>query len=320
MDLVQFNLSDTNLLAQFYELSKTIYANDLNYANQINAIEEVPFVKGFMLLKFDEAIARGVLYRSSILMDGKLVFFIGHFEALTCEAGIGFLELFKNMFQSEYQDALLIGPVNGSTWQNYRLAAKGVPSLFPNDIVNPEFYTTVFEKTGFRVQANYYTQLQTSFEIDLKIPQGYIVSYKSKSEWEALLPEIYEITIDAFSAAPFFTQIEYLDFKEKYRRMLSVLDTNLMPLVYDEMNHLVGYGVAYLSGLNNCMTAKTIARQKGFRYAGVGRILSNEMMLLAKQYKVSKLFHAMMHQQNHSKVLSKKYGAENVKHYVLYKL
>ncbi len=320
MSLVHFNLSDMDMLVQFYSLSRLLYSHDINYAEQTNSLDTKSFLSGYFTLDNGLVNARGVLYRSELMQDGNFIFFIGHFEAKTLTIGIDFLEQFKTMFQSQYKDAILMGPMNGSTWNNYRLASGNVEYLFQNDIVNPVFYSAVFEKVGFRIQSIYYTQMQTSFDIDLEIPEGYKIAYKLKEEWVELLPEICEITMEAFALAPLFTRIEFSEFNEKYLRMLAVLDTALMPLVYNELNDLVGYGVAYLSALDNSMTAKTIARKRSMRYAGVGRILSNEMMQLAKQYAVDKLYHAFMHQQNHSKVLSQKYGAQNVKQYLLYQL
>ncbi len=320
MEITTFHLEESDKLEDFYSLQWNLYTDNPGYVKQVNLIDTIAFETGFILIGDGNTLARGVVYRTQLRMEGKEILFLGNFEALTLEHGLYFLKNIKPVLKRFLSGMLLLGPINGSTWNNYRLSVGENSCLFPGDISNPSFYPDVFEQAGFSFYAQYYTQVQTSFSTDLKIPLGYSIQYLNKNDWIDALEIIYTITMAAFAKAPLFSKITYESFRKKYVAMLISLDTNLMPLVLDENSEIVGYAVAYLSPFDNSMTAKTIARKAGIRYAGVGRLLSAEIMQLAKKYKVDKLYHAFMHQDNSSKALSAKYNAVTIKQYRLYKI
>src|SRR5262245_1228352 len=92
---------------------------------------------------------------------GRRVGLIGHYAARDATAAAELLDLARADL-AEHDCALAVGPMDGSTWQNYRLTVDGgsEPPFFMEPDHPPE-WPGHFLSSGFTVLAHYYSALNT---------------------------------------------------------------------------------------------------------------------------------------------------------------
>ncbi len=320
--LRQFTLDQAIEVEQFNQLAIDLYQNENgHYASQANRINESLFVKGFLVTIESKAAARGILYNPGLLLEGNPILFFGNFEARDQEAGTSLLQAMEEYVLKEYPGVQLLGPVNGTTWNDYRMPLDEQHILFPNDVCAGSFYHTLFIEKGYEVLYQYNTNLQTDLTLrKLFHTEEFTTSFFTKEEFNKRLGEIYTLTIEAFNRAPLFSPISEDAFMHKQLQLLPCMDMNLVPFVLDQQQAIVGYAFCYQGFEEDSLVVKTVARKNGRQYAGLGRILSECIIQTAKDRGVAKVYHAFMHEQNTSNRLSANGFGKNVKQYAVYRL
>ena len=92
-------------------------------------------------------------------LEGKKLGFIGHYAAQATKAGDLLNEACKVLKQQGCE--LAIGPIDGSTWRNYRFVTEGEGASFFLEPTHPSYYPAQWQRSGFLVCANYFSVLQT---------------------------------------------------------------------------------------------------------------------------------------------------------------
>ena len=319
MKLITFTLEDTMLAEKFRELAIDLYKNQGQYAAQANRINTALFVRGYMMMENDEVCARVILFKPNLKLNMQDVLFFGNFEAIDHVLGAQLLNALLRNVEENYPKITLIGPVNGTTWNDYRISIDHQDILFPNDISSPSFYHLLFLESGFEVFAKYHTNLQTGVSSGKAFHSGELsVVFLTKELFREKLSEICQLTMQAFSKSPLFTPLTEMEFIEKQLQLLPLLDMDLLPFVLDKQGHIAGYAFCYYGFDKDSLVVKTIARKAGREYAGIGRMLSEAIIQIAKKKNIQKIFHAFMHEQNTSNILSGNLDGKRVKEYALY--
>src|SRR5690606_14533995 len=132
------------------------------------------------------------------------------------------------------------------------------------------------------------------------------------------LPELYKISIKSFRNSAFFTEISEAEFTKRYQYALSVLDSSLIPLAYDENGSICGYIFAHPEPDANTIVVRTLAGKTERKYAGIGRMLSVELNRKAKEKGYSRMIHAFMEVDNKSGVLSGHFKSKLLKEYAIF--
>jgi hypothetical protein len=97
----------------------------------------------------------------------------------------------------------------------------------------------------------------------VKLPEGYWVKVVSGREAFAYLDEIYDITIDAFSQADYYEEINRKDFVELYMKNIDAVSPDVV-LIFDK-EELVGYNFCYEDPLKRYYVCKTTAIKRANR-------------------------------------------------------
>lgn len=148
---------------------------------------------------------------------------------------------------------------------------------------------------------------------------GCTIEYLNKSEIMSRMKEIYDLSLEAFKTAPLFQAINFIHFEAKYNQNLKYLDTKFMPFVMDENSKIVAYLLAYPAYDKETLVIKTLARKSGRQFAGLGKLLANELVNKAIDSGYTKIYHALMNQSNVSKVLSRNISGTPCKTYAVFK-
>ena len=288
---------------------------DEDYIKQHNTVFLNTLITCFVGLNNQQIESRIAIYRTTT--DNTSYF--GNFEALSKESGITILQHALKYCQQNFKQGTLIGPINGHTWNPYRLALNNSTYYFKNDLCNPLFYNDIMKHCGFSVTEQYETHLQTQFDTECQsLNPEFKITYFNENELINRSQEIYEITMSAFKSSPFFIAIPYEIFEHQFKKQISQIDLNLSPFVTDTKHQICAFSSCYKSTNGKGLVVKTLARKSGRQYAGLGRNLSDHIVQKAQEFQFETIIHAFMHQDNHSKSLSERFHGKTLKTYALY--
>lgn len=223
----------------------------------------------------------------------------------------------------------VIGPMNGSTWEKYRLSKPSKHSFFFTEDVYPDYYYTLFAKNDFVEYERYVSNKQEIFIpteeqnawFETFIAENNLsFSYVSKFNYVSELPRIYEFCQTSFEGNKLFSPISKNDFIEKYTQFESILHPVSVLLVEDFEHNIVGLLLTIPNLYSqNELIVKTMAVHPDFRSKGIANAFGIELMNRANEHQFETIIHAFMHVENHSTNVSKKYNGEVMREYVLFK-
>jgi S-adenosylmethionine-diacylglycerol 3-amino-3-carboxypropyl transferase len=219
-----------------------------------------------------------------------------------------------------------IGPMNGTTWDTYRFKTWGHRN-FLGDLPLSIDYVTQWRNVGFKTEAKYVsTQVQESkierFEQRKNQLEslGLIIRNLELENWNSELDKIYNLSLEAFKNNAFYTEIDWGKFKSNYDLVKPSLDPNWV-LMAEEKNsgELIGFVFAYLDKTHqpSSLVVKTVARKEGFRWSGLGLVMTQMLHQKARLLGIRDFIHAFMHENAVSLNCSSSMKAEIIAEYEL---
>jgi L-amino acid N-acyltransferase YncA len=258
--------------------------------------------------------------------------FIGHYAARDGEAArtlLGYAcdELVKRGCGEA------IAPINGSTWQSYRLITeRGDELSFFLEFDHPESYLQHFQDNDFLPLTNYSSALnvdllQTDSRLEKVAKRMMDLGIKIRSfeiqNFEQELHKIYELSVNSFRHNFLYTPIDEKRFSEQYSHVKPYLQPELI-LMAEEGEQLVGFLFAVPDLLQakrgeaiDTVIIKTVAVLPGRAYAGLGSLLLMRGQAIAHALGYRRAIHALMHDDNKSRNISNRY-AQTIRRYALF--
>ncbi|MEI7596736.1 MAG: GNAT family N-acetyltransferase [Bacteroidota bacterium] len=313
----------------FGEVAKLLYVDNSLRINQKENIQLDCLHKCFVLLKDNVPVGRFAIYNNTLLYHQNLkASCIGNYE---CEND---LITSKTLLDKAYQECKLlnaeyiIGPMNGSTWYDYRFRLNDNKDLFTTEAFHHNYYSNQFENYGFSSIANYISakdeQLITNTEsvINRKVyfeEQNITIRPINLNKFEEEMKTLFDFCVKAFKNNFLFTTISFQDFFSKYKPLQQLFNPKHI-LIAEDNNEVVGL-LFCIDNFNNKaskeLIVKTLAVKEGIRYAGLGKVLLNEIILNAKQDYTS-IIHAFIIEGGTSANVSKNLSGEVFQRYSLY--
>ncbi|MCA9838787.1 MAG: GNAT family N-acetyltransferase [Trueperaceae bacterium] len=279
----------------------------------------------------DKPLARCSLWWQNVPNYEKRLGFIGHYAALTDDAGEELLEKACQELKEQGCE-LTVGPLDGTTWRNYRFVTEGSAPPFFLEPINPPSYPKQWQRAGFDVLASYFSVLQNDLspnpysvgcqeELEQK---GIRVRQLDRTRLDAELESIFDLSLKSFSKNFLYSPISSSEFKAQYEQVLSYLIDELV-LLAEHRGKLLGFLFA-LPDLAQKMRGepvdtfiiKTLATHPDFSGQGIASCLSALSVERGKQLGFQKAIHALMLETNHSRTISKHYAPEPLRRYVLF--
>jgi len=223
----------------------------------------------------------------------------------------------------------LIGPMNGSTWDSYRLSIDNSEPQFFLEPYHHLYYNEQLAVNGFNEIANYVSQLDTQLNFDdpyllrwEKIIAEHRITIRNINveEYEKELDALYPFICETFKNNFLYTEISKQTFLEKYLPLKEILDKNFVWIAEDENKKMVGVFFAISDFYSNQKGAiiKTLARLPERKYAGVLHVIANHFIKHLSLNGYTYIIHAFMQVNNTSKNLSRHFSGVNYKNYHLY--
>lgn len=226
----------------------------------------------------------------------------------------------------------IVGPMEGSTWNNYRFSTNNEAPNFFMEPYHPIYYNDQFKSFGFESIAQYISNIDDEIDVDsLKIEQfenrftenGAVFRTLDLNDFENELYKIGAFSIASFEDNFLYTPIDSAMFVEKYRPLKTYFDPQLIWIVEDENKEIQAIIFAikdYLDSTNETFIIKSIARKKDSKFKGIGTYLALKVLQIGKEMGYKKVIHALMIKENISVNISSKFKGKSYKGYALYAL
>jgi L-amino acid N-acyltransferase YncA len=274
------------------------------------------------------------LYQNpSLLLDNAPVVSLGAYECVDdfVVSRILFYEVLKYT-RTYFPGSILIGPMEGSTWQTYRFVTSGMaqpPFLFEPFALS--YYPAQWREAGFKTLMEYhsnlaffdesdradFTQFQRKFE-----EKGLVFRKLDVNDSEGELLRLAKFNLTAFQSAFLYSAISEEEFVAKNRKLIAALSPELVHLAL-QGDTICGMILGYPDKLDpsgQTAVVKTLARLSGEQYRGLGDLLCARMLesLLNNGYK--KMIHALIRSGNASHENSSRFFGETYKNYTLFQI
>ncbi|NJM17112.1 MAG: hypothetical protein HC896_18560 [Bacteroidales bacterium] len=224
----------------------------------------------------------------------------------------------------------LVGPMEGSTWNNYRFTNHNQYRNFFLEPCHHSYYNLQFIKAGFVPLANYFSKLDENLAYDEEklnkfeqhfINQGAIFRNLNMDDLHNELKKIASCSLAGFSNNLFFTPIAIDDFIDKYKSLAKYIDPGLVYIVDNANKEIQAFMFAikdYTDSQGKTIIIKSLAKIPGTSFKGIGSYLTGKIVQTAKKRGYKKIIHAFMVKDNHSVSISNKYGGKEFKSHTLY--
>jgi len=315
----------------FENFPKTIYPTDNPRFSLAEGFNK-EFLEGCYLLKDDgKTLAKATLYHNPHLQyQGLNAWCVGNYEAV--EDSSSALELLHYIAQQAKNQGAeyLIGPMNGSTWDNYRFSLHHQHVPFFLEPYHHLYYNQQFLDSGFQIIAQYYSSLDStltfdkpeilSIEKDL-LAKGLRIRNINLNRFTEEIERIYEFNAEAFKTNFLYTPISKSAFVEKYAATRNIINPEFTILAEDKNGELIGYffGIDdFANKKEKNLIVKTLARHPSAYWKGLGHVMGNVIYRRAAERQYQFILHVFIMQEGYSTTLSKNFSGKRYKDYVLY--
>jgi len=284
----------------------------------------------FVLLTGGIPKARFAYYRNPDLRyEGKSACTIGSYECVDDEIiSKEILNFAKNIAKKDGYE-FLIGPMEGSTWENYRFSLHNVIENFFMEPYNFQYYNNQFLRNGFSEIAGYFSNIDRKPEFDELQISEYEKLLKSENacvrnlnlnDFENELFKIGKFCIEAFKDNFLYTPISPEYFVSKYIKFKNYFVPELVEIV-EKDNEIHGFNFVipnYNDPQKKSIICKSIARRFDSPFKGLGNYFAWKMNKTALKTGYSEVIHAFILSTNASRQLSGRFNGGAYKEYKLY--
>ena len=273
------------------------------------------------------------------LYRGQKVAFLGNYNA-DPDADAWAVEMLHEaagIAEKESDARYLIGPINGNTWNPYRLVTEGFDQpAFALETYTDKCYPGQFEAAGFVSVAEYASSIlpckedfcgrYESLAKELA-DRGITVRNFDRSKVNEELDALYKVSIEAFADNFLYSPITKDQFLSLYKPIIDIVDEELV-LIAEKDGIAVGYLFAIANKLlaptnnvfNDSLVLKTLARVPGTKeeLGGIGLYLTSLCHARAKAKGFERIIHALYKNDNRSACFSNSPDIEVFRKYNLF--
>ena len=330
MEIIETKLGEPDFHLFECVLQK-IYPQDSFRFKELESINLEFLHACYVVMDGNEALGRAALYFNPALnYKAKKASSIGNFE---CVDDSKVSELLINHIAHVSREAdkiYLIGPMNGSTWDNYRFSKH---NEYPNFLLEPNhplYYNQQFASQGFVPISNYTSSINShlvcDFENVLRIEDsfsqaGVLIRNIDMANYENELLKLHDLVTSSFKTNFLYTPISKQTFLRKYMEVSRFINPEMVLIAEDSAENLIGFLFAYEDLYNQnekCMVVKTIARNPDRKWSGLGHVMANQITRFAQKEGFKCMVHAFMIEDGTSTGVSKQFLGKVFKNYTLY--
>lgn len=254
-------------------------------------------------------------WRDPLVVRGRPAGLIGHYAATNAGAGIELLRQTSRELR-DHGCELAIGPMDGSTWGNYRFATGGTeaPSFFLEPC-HPTAWPAQWATAGFAPLARYHSTITEALDepdpradrAEARLEEsGCVIRPLGLSRLEHKMKSIHRLSLSAFQSAFLYQPIDFDAFAAAQAKLTPLLRPDLV-LLAERGGEDVGFVFAIPDVLQanqnlpvDTVIIKSLAVLPGRAQAGLGVCLVRRIHRTAKALGYRRVIHALMHEANNS--------------------
>ncbi len=258
---------------------------------------------------------------------------IGHYGAQDRDAALAMLDAACGVLAEE-GCARAVGPMDGNTWQRYRLVVeRGTEPPFFLEPDNPPEWPAHFADAGFTPLASYFSALNDDLTqrdqraaavMDRLAGIGVTVRELDVSRFDDELARVYRVSVSSFRDAFLYTPLSEEAFASQYRAIKPLVRPELV-LLAEREGEPVGFAFSVPDALEGARGApprtvifKTLAILPDRRvYSGLGSVLADLTHEASRKLGYTRVIHALMHESNYSRAMSNRTG-HTMRRYALF--
>jgi len=315
----------------FQELPQRLYSKEEQLFMSAKNLNEDLLKDCYVLLLDGEPVARAALYINPHLkFQDKTSCCIGNYESIdNVEIGSALLRYVISSAKIHGSE-FIVGPMNGSTWDNYRFSDHHDQPLFFTESYHHLYYNQHFMAAGFGVIAHYYSNiagptLPTDSEIHKKdqelLANGVKIRPIDLENYDFEMGRIHQFNTFAFSHNFLYTPISQEAFIKKYAGMATVLNPDYTLMAEDADGNLIGYYFCVndkFNGSEKSLIFKTLVRHPDSKWRGLGHVMGHQIYQKAISEGYKSFIHPFIYENGTSINLSRNFSGERFKTYVLY--
>jgi len=221
-------------------------------------------------------------------LHGERACCVGYFHCVNDAAAA------KLLVDAVKQDAValgikhVIGPLNGTTWENYRFRTSDTPPSFFLESQHPVYYNDLFTANGFLAIKTYYSFLVKPLQPmnerakqreQQLLEKGVIFRHINPADYAGDMRRIYELCLISFKDNFLYTPYSWEAYIGKYK-LLDGLSTPRMTVIAEHEGEVVGFVFMiddYLCEDEKRVVFKTYAVHPSAKYAGLGAVISQRL-------------------------------------------
>lgn len=301
---------------------------------QVNGVQEAVAKEhlevGLIVWRDDIPLAKAALYMNSDLRyESFSPVAVGAYQAEPDPDAVRLLFSEIENIARQHNKDYLIGPMNGSTWENYRFHDEADLSVFFMEMKHPNYYPQQWCDVGFQPIAGYYSAIAPVVPIHHEKIEalrnrlqgdGVIIRNIDMVHYEADLKKLYPFLHESFKQNFLYTPISESSFLAKYRPLASVLKPEWVQVaIHDKEIVGVLLGVEDIFNTENkTLIIKTLARNPERAYKGLGLLLVDDFYRRALSAGYKQVIFAFMIDEGDATPLSDLYHGHTLKRYTLY--
>ncbi len=330
MKTIKINIQSPHF-GPFIAFTKKLYPADSLRQQQQETFNMAAFYTGLMVVENDKIQGRLVVYHNPDLQyKGKKVITVGNYECIDDPLVAAQLLSEATTIAVSLGAKIILGPMNGSTWDSYRFSTSHDTPNFFLEPYHHLYYNEHFTNNGFSLLARYFSSKDSKMSYDappvLEREQHFLnqnVTFRSidLSNFDAELERLYAFNAVAFQTNHLYTAIEKSVFIEKYAATKRIINPDFVRLAEDNDDNLLGYFFCVQDLYNQkekSLILKTIARHPDKKWAGMGHVIGNQIYRKAAEQGFQSIIHAFMFDDGYSTTISKNFSGERFKNYHLY--
>jgi GNAT superfamily N-acetyltransferase len=271
-------------------------------------------------------------WKATPSLEGRRVGYVGHFAVTEDAAAVPLLQLGCEQLREQGCE-VAVGPVDGNTWQRYRLLTeRGSEPPYFLEPDNPDDWPGHFLAAGFSPLAGYCSALNTDLDVgDPRLPgiaqtladAGIRIRPLDSSHFEEEMRRVHALSLVSFRNNFLYTPIAEAEFMSQYTALRPHVRDELV-LLAEQGNELVGFLFAFPDYLRarrgevmDTVILKTLAVHPDRSGLGLGTMLMARGHEVGRKLGFRRAIHALFHESNRSGRISG-HTARVFRRYTLY--
>ncbi|RMG54792.1 MAG: hypothetical protein D6722_28605 [Bacteroidetes bacterium] len=284
-----------------------------------------------VLVGDEQPVGRVAVYLNPYLeVEGKPAAAIGNYECIDSDEASRLLLGKALEVIAEAGMHYVIGPFNGSVWDEYRFVSSPAAPNYFLEPFNPLYYNRQFKAFGFGEAARFVSHLDQDVQsVDPKA-EAQLAHFKARGlrfrsvdldRYEAELRTMHAFCMENFKGTWLFTPVSWEAWRARYLPIKDYIDPRFVVIAEDEQGETLGIIYClrdYLHYQDYWLVSVLLARKQDPAWAGLGRVLVHEMFARVREAGFDAIIHAFMREEDLARLKTTVMGGEHYRTYMLY--